>query len=147
MARHPEESALRAQLVREGLVPERWSNGPHAVYGVHDHPYGKVLVVASGSITFTIDGDKRVVHMIPPPVLPTTKGGGWRRQNSDDWASGQHFIVETATPSAEGRRSQVVGMKPGDRLELPPRTPHSALVGPEGVVCLEAHVTQQDTSA
>ena len=87
------EHQLHDELVRQGLRPERWSNGPHAVYGTHEHPYGKVLVVASGSITFTIDGGKRVVPM-----------------------------------------------KPGDRLELPPRTPHSALVGPNGVICLEAHV-------
>jgi quercetin dioxygenase-like cupin family protein len=27
----------------------------------------------------------------------------------------------------------------GDRLELPAGTPHDALVGPDGVTCLEAH--------
>lgn len=30
-------------------------------------------------------------------------------------------------------------MKPGDRLDLPAHTPHGAVVGDEGVVCLEAH--------
>ena len=95
MGRQPptSESELRGLLASEGLSAERWSNGPHAVYATHEHPYGKVLVVASGSITFTIDQGKRVV-----------------------------------------------AMQPGDRLELPPRTPHSAVVGPEGVVCLEAHL-------
>jgi quercetin dioxygenase-like cupin family protein len=29
-------------------------------------------------------------------------------------------------------------LHPGDRLDLPPGTDHSAVVGPEGVVCLEA---------
>ena len=29
-------------------------------------------------------------------------------------------------------------LAPGDRLDLPPRTPHSALVGPHGVRCVEA---------
>ena len=86
------ESRLIAQLAREGLAATRWSNGPHAVYGAHDHPYGKVLIVVSGGITFNIDDGKRIVVM-----------------------------------------------KPGNRLDLPPRTPHSALVGPDGVVCLEAH--------
>lgn len=33
---------------------------------------------------------------------------------------------------------QSIELRPGDRLELPPRTRHSAYVGPEGVVCLEA---------
>lgn len=31
-----------------------------------------------------------------------------------------------------------VGLGPGDRLDLPPGTPHSATVGAEGVVCMEA---------
>ena len=70
-----------------------WSNDPDAVYGEHEHPYGKILVVASGRITVTVNRGERVVTL-----------------------------------------------KRGDRLELPPHTPHSAVVGAEGVVCLEAHV-------
>lgn len=31
-----------------------------------------------------------------------------------------------------------VDLQPGDRLDLPPGTPHSATVGPEGVTCMEA---------
>ena len=31
-----------------------------------------------------------------------------------------------------------VGLGPGDRLDLPPGTPHSATVGPAGCECLEA---------
>ena len=88
-----DETVLREQLVRQWLRPIRWSNGPDAVYGEHQHPYGKVLLVASGSITLRINGGARVVTL-----------------------------------------------KRGDRLDLPPQTPHSAVVGAEGVVCLEAHV-------
>jgi quercetin dioxygenase-like cupin family protein len=33
-----------------------------------------------------------------------------------------------------------VTLGPGDRLDLPAGTPHEAVVGPEGVTCLEAHV-------
>ncbi len=29
-------------------------------------------------------------------------------------------------------------LSPGDRLDIPPGTSHSALVGPDGVACLEA---------
>jgi quercetin dioxygenase-like cupin family protein len=29
-------------------------------------------------------------------------------------------------------------LRPGDRLDIPPGTPHSALVGSEGVTCVEA---------
>ena len=86
-------SDLHQQLRREGLRPTRWSNGPDAVYGEHEHPYGKILVVASGRITFTINHGERVVRLTR-----------------------------------------------GDRLELPPHPPHSAVVGADGVVCLEAHV-------
>lgn len=31
-----------------------------------------------------------------------------------------------------------VHLRPGDRLDLPPGTVHSATVGPEGVTCMEA---------
>lgn len=93
--RRVSEASLREQLVREGLRPTRWSNGPGAVYETHEHPYQKILVVADGSITFTIQAGTRVVRM-----------------------------------------------KTGDRLVLPPHTAHSALVGPDGVVCLEAQVEE-----
>ncbi len=86
-----DEGRVLARFAREGLKAGRWSNGPGAVYGVHDHPYRKVLIVAQGSITFTI---------------------------------------------ADARR---VAMKPHDRLDLAAATPHSAVVGPDGVVCYEAH--------
>lgn len=32
-----------------------------------------------------------------------------------------------------------VTLNAGDRLDLPPGIPHNAVVGPQGVVCLEAH--------
>jgi len=35
---------------------------------------------------------------------------------------------------ADGRR---LPLRPGDRLVLPPRTRHSAVVGPEGCACVE----------
>ena len=36
----------------EGLVPHRWSNEAGFRYAEHSHPYHKVLVCSSGSITF-----------------------------------------------------------------------------------------------
>ena len=94
------EAQLTERLAREGLMAARWSNGPRAVYGAHDHPYGKILYVVSGSITFTLNEGKRVIEMTP-----------------------------------------------GDRLDLAPQTRHSAVVGPDGVVCLEAHLPSQPTQA
>jgi|SRR5919201_1814579 quercetin dioxygenase-like cupin family protein len=38
-----------------------------------------------------------------------------------------------------------VELRPGDRLDLPPDVLHAALVGPEGVVCLEAHRTRVES--
>lgn len=35
---------------------------------------------------------------------------------------------------------RTLGMRPGDRLVLPPRTAHGARVGPEGCACLEGIV-------
>jgi quercetin dioxygenase-like cupin family protein len=32
---------------------------------------------------------------------------------------------------------EVIELKPGDRLDLPPGTPHAAVVGPGGVTCVE----------
>ena len=32
-----------------------------------------------------------------------------------------------------------INMQAGDRLDLPANTTHDAVVGPQGVVCLEAH--------
>jgi mannose-6-phosphate isomerase-like protein (cupin superfamily) len=93
-----EATLLRERLVREGLDPGAWSNGPSDQYAAHDHAYDKVIVVTSGSITFTLgDGPAELVA--------------------------------------------------GDRLELPADTSHDANVGPEGVVCLEAHLPAGTFSA
>jgi mannose-6-phosphate isomerase-like protein (cupin superfamily) len=43
---------LDERLRAAGLEPGSWSNGPNDRYAAHDHGYDKVLVVASGSITF-----------------------------------------------------------------------------------------------
>ena len=57
------EADLKKQLEQEGLAPDRWSNEPGAVYPVHDHPYGKVLVVVTGAITFTLTDAQREVRL------------------------------------------------------------------------------------
>lgn len=45
-------SDLEGRLRAEGLAPSSWSNGPGDRYSAHSHGYDKVLVAASGSITF-----------------------------------------------------------------------------------------------
>lgn len=86
------EAAIRQIYAGEGLQPYCWSNGPHAVYGVHTHPYEKVLRVVRGSIRFDLS-----------------------------------------------ERGESVELLPGDELVLPAGVAHGAVVGPEGVTCLEAH--------
>lgn len=62
------EAAFRA----EGLVPHTWSNQPGHVFGVHEHPYHKVLFCIEGSITFhTPEGD---VHLEPGDRLDLVPG-------------------------------------------------------------------------
>ena len=46
------ERALRDRLAGEGFQAQTWGNGPFDTYGEHRHAYDKVLVAASGSITF-----------------------------------------------------------------------------------------------
>ncbi len=50
-------TVLRERLTGEGLDPGAWSNGPGDRYAAHDHAYDKVIVVASGSITFGLADD------------------------------------------------------------------------------------------
>jgi uncharacterized protein YjlB len=51
-------------------------------------------------------------------------------------------IVVTAGSITFGlpEKGRSVALDSGDRLELPARTQHDAVVGPAGVACLEAHL-------
>lgn len=86
----PTQAELDGLMVRAGLSPRWWSNGPGDRYASHDHSYHKVLYCARGSIRFQIGDD-------------------------------------------------AFDLSPGDRLDIPPGTPHSAVVGAEGVTCVEAY--------
>lgn len=73
----PPTPASVAQRLREaGVEPTAWSNGPGVRYGVHEHPYTKLLVCAAGSITFVIGADAVPVELGPgegfvlPPGTP-----------------------------------------------------------------------------
>ncbi len=49
------------------------------------------------------------------------------------------YVVSGSITFGLPNEGQQVRLGPGDRLELPPGVIHDAVVGPEGVVCLEAH--------
>jgi uncharacterized protein YjlB len=57
------ERDLVARLAAEGWAAAPWSNGPGDRYSAHAHGYDKVLVVASGSITFGLPGTAASVHL------------------------------------------------------------------------------------
>ncbi len=55
----PSEAELDALLRREKLHPRWWSNPPGDRYGLHSHPYHKVLHCARGSIRFQLEDGRR----------------------------------------------------------------------------------------
>jgi hypothetical protein len=67
---------------------------------------------------------------------------GWSNAPGDTYAEHEHGYTKVLYCTrgsidfvlTDGRR---VAMKLGDRLVLPPRTRHAAIVGPEGCACVE----------
>jgi quercetin dioxygenase-like cupin family protein len=72
--------------------------------------------------------------------------GSWANGPGDVYAAHAHgfdkVLVCTAGSIVFGlpRRGERVALRPGDRLDLPAGTEHDAIVGSEGVTCLEAHL-------
>ena len=72
--------------------------------------------------------------------------GSWSNGPGDRYAAHQHdydkVIVATGGSIRFGlpATGQDVTLATGDRLELPAGTAHDAVVGPDGVTCLEAHL-------
>jgi quercetin dioxygenase-like cupin family protein len=71
-AQAPDTATVAARLRDEGVEPYAWSNGPGDRYGVHEHPYVKLLMCAAGSITFLVGADAVAVALEPGEgfVLP-----------------------------------------------------------------------------
>lgn len=53
------------------------------------------------------------------------------------------IVVEGEMTVSLKRVGRTIRLKAGDRLDVPPEIPHSAVVGPSGVVCLEAHLSRR----
>jgi quercetin dioxygenase-like cupin family protein len=70
----------------------------------------------------------------------------WSNAPDDVYASHTHgyhkviYVVEGSIKFDLPTRHESLNLKAGDQLELPSGIRHSAVVGPEGVTCLEAHV-------
>ncbi len=73
---------------------------------------------------------------------PTT----WSNGPGDRYAAHDHAFDKVIVVAAGSIRfgladlAETVHLRVGDRLELPAETAHDALVGPDGVTCLEAHL-------
>jgi quercetin dioxygenase-like cupin family protein len=50
------------------------------------------------------------------------------------------YVIEGSIKFDCPTHHKTFNLNPGDRLELPAGVRHSAVVGPQGVVCLEAHI-------
>ena len=77
--------------------------------------------------------------------------GAWSNGPGDRYASHDHgydkVIVVTAGSIRFGLDSGAIDLAAGDRLELLAGTAHDALVGPDGVTCLEAHLRDGSLAA
>jgi quercetin dioxygenase-like cupin family protein len=71
---------------------------------------------------------------------------GWSNAPGDRYGEHEHSYTKLLYCTrgsidfvlSDGRR---ITLRPGDRLMLPPRTPHSAVVGPEGCACVEGKIS------
>ena len=68
----------------------------------------------------------------------------WSNGPGDRYASHSHayhkvlFCLRGSIVCRLTDSGEEINLAPGDRLDLPPATAHSAIVGPEGVTCAEA---------
>jgi quercetin dioxygenase-like cupin family protein len=69
----------------------------------------------------------------------------WSNEAGDTYAAHSHdydkviYVVEGSITFGLPEEEGLVTLFPGDRLDLPAGTLHDARVGPQGVICLEAH--------
>ncbi|GBD20224.1 hypothetical protein HRbin28_00664 [bacterium HR28] len=68
----------------------------------------------------------------------------WSNGPGDRYAPHAHnyhkvLYVVSGSITFQLHPGESITLAPGDRLDLPAGTVHSAVVGPEGVVCLEGH--------
>ena len=70
----------------------------------------------------------------------------WSNGPNDVYSAHKHsydkviFVVRGSITFGLSEEGREILLKAGDRLDLPANIVHNAVVGPQGVVCLEAHV-------
>ena len=71
----------------------------------------------------------------------------WSNAPGDVYAAHTHpfhkviYVLAGSITFSLPALGEQITLQPGDRLDLPPGVVHSAVVGPGGVACLEAHRT------
>lgn len=74
------------------------------------------------------------------------EAGAWSNGPGDRYGAHDHgydkvlVCVDGSIRFGLPDRGETVELRLGDRLDLPAGTRHDALVGPDGVTCLEAHL-------
>jgi quercetin dioxygenase-like cupin family protein len=69
----------------------------------------------------------------------------WGNAPHDTYTAHMHhynkviYVVRGSITFGLPQSGQALTLHPGDRLDLPAGTIHDAVVGPQGVLCLEAH--------
>lgn len=103
-----------------------------------------------------MDKTPRVIPWTDPDA--PTQSTLWRRMTEEglnpySWANGPHevytahshsydkviYVVQGGIAFGLPELEQQLTLKAGDRLDLPAGTVHDAVVGSQGVVCLEGH--------
>ena len=91
-------------------------------------PYGGPAAPDPGTIEAALRREARDVY-------------GWANAPGDTYGEHEHAytkVLYCTRGSIEFVLDDArVAMRPGDRLVLPPRTRHSAVVGPDGCACVE----------
>jgi quercetin dioxygenase-like cupin family protein len=69
----------------------------------------------------------------------------WSNGPQDVYAAHSHsydkviYVLQGSITFGLPQLEQKLTLKAGDRLDLPANVVHDAIVGPQGVICLEAH--------
>lgn len=90
--------------------------------------------------------DDAVAGLVARLAAEGLRPGSWANGPGDRYAAHTHGFDKVLVCAAGSivfglpGRGEKVALRAGDRLDLPAGTSHDAIVGPDGVTCLEAHL-------
>lgn len=95
-------------------------------------------------------GESDVARRLQAEGLAPTSWGNGPGDRYAAHAHGYDKVIVTVAGSIRfglPASGEAIDLTVGDRLELPAGTAHDAVVGPDGVTCLEAHAPAGDIAA